>query len=118
MRDNFKIVKSIKKNLPYTVINIQNLEHWKEERERIEAAWQMTKAVKRQSAINAFNKGQSTYDGQVSKTTQVMARYQAEQKKIQEYTQSITTAPKINPQPSFFTRVFTRLVDWFLSTRF
>lgn len=129
--------RRVKKNLPYTVSNIECLEYWRKERAEIEAKWQVKKEIKRQDAIMAFNLGRSQYDDQKSKTTEIYQRYQKQQQEnLQRYAESIqpetksnkriqpeTKTPAITPKDTqkyskIFTLFYVKFVNWLISLKF
>ena len=105
------------KNLPYTVTGIPYVDAWRKERADKEAVWQIAKEVKRQNAINAFNRGVSSYEGTISKATVAHRRaaISAHEARLKSKSQQpIEASNKLNPIKSTLYKV----LDWFLAIKF
>lgn len=122
-RDRIQQIKSVKKNLPYTVRDIGNAEmlaYWKEEQKIKDAEWQVKKEMRRHQAIEAFNRGAASKPSLLdtdSPTVTAYKRYQEQQQKA--ILESMNVKRPIVPQkkPSWLQRVTDRFVNWLTSLK-
>jgi hypothetical protein len=124
-RDNYKIVRSVKKNLPYTISNPYGLElrdQFRAENALKETAWQMRKEARHQGIVRAMEDGSLLpKEFKKSSTTKAYERQAKERAEVEMYCAKPSYSAVVQldiPKPSIITQVKTWLTDWFTSIKF
>lgn len=117
LKEQPREVRQVKKSLPYTVTPIGDIKQWKAEQKAKQEKWDNGRAERyasaRQRAIDVLHGKSPTQDTQAEVEKAYNERQAALVKKV---CRPETCKPEI--KESFFQRIYTKVLDFFLDLKF